>query len=572
MALREYQKKRNFSRTPEPAAKKARVRGHHYVIQKHDATRLHYDFRLELNGVLLSWAVPKGPSLDPAEKRLAVQVEDHPLGYRTFEGTIPEGEYGGGTVMVWDEGTWQAEDDAETDYRAGKLKFTLSGKKLRGKWMLLRMKSRPADRGRNNWLLFKERDEFARPTSKGDILIEQPRSAKTNRTLEDIAAGKPRKKVRKQPTKKAKRKRTADRVAVRPSPNGVVVAPQPTRTTKSLASAAIASIDGVRRAPMPKQIAAQLATLVEQAPTGDQWLHEQKFDGYRMFCRIRSGDVQFVSRNQQSWTPKLQSLVRYAQQLSAREAILDGEVVVLDAKGVSQFQSLQNAFNEAQTAQLIYFVFDLLYLDGYDLTGAPLDDRKKLLSALLKKTPSSKSHIRLSEHLAGTGPTLHKKMCRLGLEGIVSKRRDAPYVGGRSGTWLKAKCRQEQEFVIGGFTAPEGSRVGFGALLLGYYDRRGKFMYAGRVGTGFNVRSLTDMHARLKRLEIPKSPFENFPDRGTPKGVKWVAPKLVGQIEFNNWTDDGLLRQAAFLGLREDKLPREVRREMPMPLRNNQLF
>ena len=330
------------------------------------------------------------------------------------------------------------------------------------------------------------------------------------------------------------------------------------------ASLDLKSIPGVRRRPFPNQVELQLATLVKDPPEGAGWLHEQKFDGYRMLCRIDAGEVRFISRNQQDWTGKLNSLVAPVLKLPVRRALLDGEVVVLDKHGVSSFQNLQNAFREGRSSPLIYFVFDVLHIDDYDVTGVALEHRKEILKSLVGRLPSSADHIRYSEHLVGAASELRDKMCELGLEGMISKRRDSPYLPGRTAAWLKSKCRQEQEFVIGGFTDPAGSRVGFGALLLGYFSTSGDFIYAGRVGTGFNERLLRDLLKRLKLLGQKQSPFITIP-RGTTTGrIHYVKPVLVAQIQFNNWTDDGLLRQAAFLGLREDKPARQVKRELPI--------
>jgi bifunctional non-homologous end joining protein LigD len=530
MPLTQYRRKRRFQRTAEPRGGTARRPGHSFVVQKHDASHLHYDFRLELDGVLLSWAVPKGPSLDWREKRLAVHVEDHPLEYADFEGTIPAGEYGGGTVLVWDRGEWQPHGDPRADYRAGKLSFTLAGEKLRGDWTLVRMGGRARGKSKENWLLLKSRDKHARTSRRGDVLTQSPLSVKSGRDLDEIAAA--------TPTRRAKRTRR--------------------RTPPPPQAAALG-----KRSRLPKHPAVQLATLVSSPPEGDDWLHEIKFDGYRMSAVIANGKARFISRNGHDWTKRLASLVEPTADLPVRQAVLDGEVVVLDEHGVSRFQLLQNALGRTPgDAPLLYFVFDLTYFDGRDLTELALDERKRILRELIpRETP--KSRVRYSEHVIGSGKDCHDGACRAGLEGIISKRRTGKYRPGRSGDWLKSKCRLEQEFVVCGYTDPEGSRTGFGSLLLAYYDGRKGLTYAGRVGTGFTDQTLRQFAAKLKRLEQSQSPFDQGTRAAAGRGVHWIRPKLVAQIEFAEWTQDGLVRQAAFQGFRTDKPPEKVVRERP---------
>src|SRR5487761_1246672 len=585
MPLAEYRRKRHFSQTPEPKGKVHRPKANalRFVVQKHDATRLHYDFRLELDGVLKSWAVPKGPSYDPKEKRLAVEVEDHPLEYAGFEGTIPEGDYGGGTVAMWDQGAWQAEGDPREGYRQGKLKFHLDGQKLKGGWILIRMHRRPGERA-TNWLLIKERDDSARPLAEYDVTVAEPSSVTTGRTLDEIARDNDRvwssdRDSRKKDAGAKGRRRATQRVpGVRRHESG---AGRPVKGTANEAKTAARKKSGRakkstarrakkrasdelpgRRAALPDAVELQLATLVKSPPEGEHWLHEIKFDGYRILCRIDRGHVTLITRGGQDWTGRLPASAAAAAELPVERAILDGEVVALEPNGVSSFQRLQNAFRDRRAGELVYYAFDLLYLDSHDLRDAPLEGRKKILADLLDHN-SSTGPIRYAEHIDGHGEKFFHEACRMGLEGIISKRRDRPYIRGRGYDWVKAKCVRREEFVIGGFTDPEGARHGLGALLVGYYDGNGRLLYAGKVGTGFNDRLLVDLRKRLDRLAQEQTPFVDFPARLKPRRAHWVKPAMVGQVEFSNWTDDGRLRHPSFQGLREDKPAQSVTRDEP---------
>ena len=537
MALEEYNRKRDFRRTPEPAGrvrKQPAAEPLSFVVQKHAARRLHYDFRLELNGVLLSWAIPKGPSLDPGEKRLAVHVEDHPLDYGGFEGIIPKGQYGGGTVLLWDRGVWIPEGpNPEEAYRKGALKFRLEGEKLHGNWALVRMGGRAAGERRENWLLIKERDEVALPGSDAALVEENPLSVATGRSMDQIAE---------------------DRDRVWDSQKGEVPGDRPPKT-KAAKKTAFEPPAGARKRAMPDFITPQLATLVEEAPEGDAWLHEIKYDGYRILARLEKGKARLLTRNALDWTGKFPALARAMAALPVENAIIDGELVALAADGTTNFADLQDRIATGRTDDLVFFAFDLLYRDGYDLTGAVLEDRKVALAEIVPRDTAGM--IRYSDHQQGHGVEFYRQACRYEVEGTVAKRRDRPYRPGRSTDWLKIKCLNSDEFVIVGFTDPERSRQGFGALLLGYYDPDGTLRYAGRVGTGFNTAKLTELRSRFDAIEQAK-PSVSLPKGVSKKGVHWTKPRLVAEVRYSRITADKILRHASFQGLREDKSPEEV--------------
>jgi bifunctional non-homologous end joining protein LigD len=543
MALELYNKKRDFGVTPEPKGRllKRKGKGLVFVIQKHRASHMHYDFRLELNGVLLSWAVPKGPSYDTKVRRLAMQTEDHPVEYGDFEGTIPPKQYGAGTVMLWDRGTWTPEGDPVADYQRGRLKFELDGEKLHGGWMLVKGRGGKYGNDKDNvWFLLKEKDQYAKPESAGTVVDDEPNSVASGRSLDEIAAD-------------------PDRVwhsnkSVRENVKSGAVKKRKPRLE-------VAELEGARKAAFPDFVEPELATLVKEAPAGDQWLHELKLDGYRMLCCIENGEARMISRNGKEWTASFASIARCAARLPVKNAWLDGEVVVMEDDGRTSFQSLQNALSGEHGAKLHYFAFDLMYADGYDLRGVPLVERKRVLEALLAGAPAA---LRYSSHIQGSGAEFFKQACKLGLEGMVSKLASSTYRGARCRDWVKVKCSQRQELVIGGYTDPEGSRKGFGALLLGVYESDGSLRYSGKVGTGFNDATLKAMYPRLEALEIGKPAFSNPPRGYEAKGAHWIKPELVAEIEFTEWTNDATLRHPSFQGLREDKKARDVVRERPI--------
>ena len=551
MALDTYRKKRNFRATPEPRGKVTRrkARALSFVIQKHAASHLHYDFRLELNGVLLSWAVPKGPSLDPSEKRLAIQVEDHPLDYRDFEGVIPGGQYGGGTVMVWDRGTWLPKEDPVEGYANGVLKFELQGEKLHGGWTLVRTSgSQYGKSGKPAWLLIKERDEYARRGAAAHIVDDAPDSALSERTMDEIA-------------------HDQDRVWQSNKSTGANV--RASRTARKKASRKTSGdvdpsgVEGAIRSRLPATLAPMLATLVKTVPLGDDWLHEIKQDGYRMLCRFGHGAVRVFARSGREWTANLPTIVDAVGRLPVESAWLDGELTVVLPNGHTSFQALQNALSDPNAGALTYFVFDLPYLNSYDLRGAALIERKRLLEQILG---SGQGPLRYSQHVQGSGQEFFAQACKLGLEGAVSKRADSTYQSTRGRDWVKIKCTQRQEMVIGGFTDPQRGRVGLGALLLGVYEDDGKLRYSGKVGTGFDEDTLVGLRKRLDGLVQDKPAFSNPPKGYQAKGAHWVEPRLVAEVAFAEWTADGTLRQPSFLGLRADKKASEVVRERPRSL------
>src|SRR5690348_14218027 len=509
-----YNRKRDFSKTREPKGRKLKGKGDSFVVQKHEASRLHWDFRLELDGVLKSWAVPKGPSLDPGENRLAMRTEDHPLDYGTFEGTIPKGEYGGGTVMLWDVGRWipDPRKDPSKTIEEGHLHFTLEGERMKGEWVMFRLKPKPGEKA-EPWMLKKVTDEFANPDD-GDALVDNcVTSVTTDRTMAEIAAGED---------------------VWRSNRGGQTGGRGKKKSSKA----------------PPAFQEPQLATLVDDVPPGDSWIHEIKYDGYRLELAVGDGVATAWTRNGKDWSDKFKALVKAAAKLPAG-CLIDGEAVAIDDEGKPSFQLLQSTLKDQKGANLVFYAFDLLVDRGEDIKKLPNIVRKDRLASLLAGTSG---RILYGDHIVGRGEEMFEAVCKSGGEGIISKKASATYQGTRSGNWLKIKCIQRQEFVIVGWSESD-KRIGFRSLLLAAKENR-KLTYVGKVGTGFNAKSIQDLMEIMEPLAVDKAPVEV--PRADRKGAHWIKPKLVAEIAFSEFTDDGILRHPSFMGLREDKPASQV--------------
>ncbi len=502
MSLKTYKKKRNFLKTSEPSGnqtQKAHSKTRIFVVQKHAASHLHYDFRLEMNGALKSWAVPKGPCLDPSVKRLAVEVEDHPLDYANFEGVIPKGEYGGGSVIVWDNGTWEEENDS--NFKKGNLKLILYGKKLKGSWHLIRTKK---SEKKPQWLLIKSKDNFSKSLKEYDIEKEELNSVLSKKTI------------------KLENK--------------------------------------IKKVSLPEKFKPQLATLSKILPKGNEWIYETKYDGYRILSVIKNKKIQLLSRTGKDWTDKFSLLKKELKKLPIKNAILDGEIVAQTEKSHSSFQALQNYFKlqSSKEINIHYYLFDIPFLDSHDLTEVPLIERKTLLETQVLNQPLE--HIHYSEHIEGKSQEILALACKQGLEGIMAKRKNSPYIQARTEDWLKLKCHQRQEFIVIGYTAPKGERKFFGSLLLGIY-KEGNLIYSGHVGTGFNEGTLKQLFELFAPLKSKTMPVSEKPADPLRRKIQWLKPKIVIEVEFTEWTSDNILRHPSFKGIREDKLPKQVTRE-----------